>query len=195
MSEYKLYNVVPKLITFLENLTNWYVRLNRLRLKGDVDLLNMTVSLNVLFDVLMKVNVLMSPHVPFLTEHMYQNMNMVIEKDSPLHQESIHHVMISDVNENLINEAVTNNMHNVMSIIETARKLRESKKMSLKKPIMSLTIVNRNQEVFDQLKPFLNYIEEEINVAKINNEKDTEKYVKLEALPNLPVLGPIFKGK
>ncbi len=37
MSEYKLYNVVPQLITFLENLTNWYVRLNRLRLKGDID--------------------------------------------------------------------------------------------------------------------------------------------------------------
>jgi len=34
MSEYKLYNVVPPLITFLEYLTNWYVRLNRLRLKG-----------------------------------------------------------------------------------------------------------------------------------------------------------------
>lgn len=34
MSEYKLYNVVPSLITFLEYLTNWYVRLNRLRLKG-----------------------------------------------------------------------------------------------------------------------------------------------------------------
>lgn len=37
MSEYKLYNVVPPLITFLEYLTKWYVRLNRLRLKGESD--------------------------------------------------------------------------------------------------------------------------------------------------------------
>jgi isoleucyl-tRNA synthetase len=34
MGEYKLYNVVPALISFLENLTNWYVRLNRIRIKG-----------------------------------------------------------------------------------------------------------------------------------------------------------------
>ena len=34
MGEYKLYNVVPALITFLEYLTNWYVRLNRIRIKG-----------------------------------------------------------------------------------------------------------------------------------------------------------------
>lgn len=54
-----------------------------------------------------------------------------------------------------------------MSIIETARKLREQKKVSLKQPIMSLTIVNRNQQVFSDLEPFLPYIREEINVEDI----------------------------
>lgn len=159
MSEYKLYNVVPALITFLEYLTNWYVRLNRLRLKGESDDLNWKVSLNVLFDVLLKVNILMSPIVPFLTESMYQNMRLVIKKDSKLNQESIHHVMISDVNEKLLNEAITEKMKDVMSIIETSRKLRESKNISLKQPIMSLTIVNKSQAFFDNLAPFLSYIE------------------------------------
>lgn len=46
----------------------------------------MTVSLNVLFDVLLKTTVLMSPIVPFLTEHMYQNMRLVIKKDSKMNQ-------------------------------------------------------------------------------------------------------------
>lgn len=80
MGEYKLYNVVPQLIKFLENLTNWYIRLNRQRIKGEVDDLNMEVSLNVVFDVLLKVNVLLSPIVPFFTEHMYQNLRLVINK-------------------------------------------------------------------------------------------------------------------
>lgn len=42
----------------------------------------MRISLNVLFDVLFKVNILMSPHVPFLTDHMYQNMKKCIKEDS-----------------------------------------------------------------------------------------------------------------
>lgn len=54
----------------------------------------MKVSLNVLFDVLFKVNVLMSPFVPFLTESMFQNMKKVIKKDSKLYQDSIHHLNI-----------------------------------------------------------------------------------------------------
>ena len=95
MEEYKLYNVVPPLIKFLENLTNWYVRLNRSRIKGEVDDEQMFVSINVLFDVLFKVNILMSPHVPFLTDHMYQNMKRCInETDSSNFQDSIHHLFI-----------------------------------------------------------------------------------------------------
>jgi isoleucyl-tRNA synthetase len=97
MNEYKLYNVVPQLIKFLELLTNWYVRLNRQRLKGEADEESMEISLNVLFDVLLKTNVLMSPHVPFITEHMYQNMKLVIDQKSQLYQESIHHVLIAEV--------------------------------------------------------------------------------------------------
>lgn len=167
MGEYKLYNVVSPLIKFLENLTNWYVRLNRPRIKGEVDDLNMQVSLNVLFDVLLKVNVLMSPVVPYITEMMYQNMRQVISKDSKLQEPSIHTLFISEVNQNLLNEAITEQMTKVMSIIETARKLREQKKVSLKQPIMSLTVVNRNQQVFSDLEAFLPYIREEINVEDI----------------------------
>lgn len=81
-----------------------------------------------------------------------------------------------------------------MSIIETGRKLREQKNMSLKQPIMSLTIVNKDKDLYESLAPFLGYIREEINVEDIKQEQDVEKYVKLEALPNLPVLGPKFKG-
>ncbi len=54
----------------------------------------MKVSLNILYDVLLKINVLMSPFVPFLTESMYQNMMLAIKKGSKLYQESIHHVSI-----------------------------------------------------------------------------------------------------
>jgi isoleucyl-tRNA synthetase len=35
MEKYRLYTVVPELLRFLENLTNWYVRLNRPRFKGE----------------------------------------------------------------------------------------------------------------------------------------------------------------
>ncbi len=85
-------------------------------------------------------------------------------------------------------------MGNLVSIIETVRKLREQKNISLKQPISSLTVVNRKQGLFEGLSALLPYIRDEINVEDIRHEPNVEKYVRLEALPNLPVLGPKFKG-
>jgi len=45
--------------------------------------------------VLLKVNVLMSPIVPFFTEHMYQNLRLVINKQSKLYEQSIHLLFIA----------------------------------------------------------------------------------------------------
>lgn len=59
---------------------------------------------------------------------------------------------------------------------------------------MSLTIINKSQSFFDELSPFMSYIEDEVNVAEVKNEIQTEKFMKYEALPNLPTLGPKFKG-
>lgn len=35
MEAYRLYTIVPRLVSYLDTLTNWYVRLNRSRIKGD----------------------------------------------------------------------------------------------------------------------------------------------------------------
>ena len=91
MDTYKLFNVVRPTLDFLEDLTNWYVRLNRPRMKGDdTTQEDQRVALNCLFDVLMNATQLMSPITPFLSEHIFQNMKNGLGEDSPLNVQSIH---------------------------------------------------------------------------------------------------------
>jgi isoleucyl-tRNA synthetase len=71
MSTYHLDTVAPKLLSFLEELTNWYVRLNRPRIKGESGNDDWIQSLNILFDVLFKLSILLSPFVPFITDNIY----------------------------------------------------------------------------------------------------------------------------
>lgn len=89
MEQYRLYTVVPELLAYLENLTNWYVRLNRPRIKGENGHEDQFVALNVLFDVLLKLTILMSPFVPFITESFYMNFKKCIVSKSYL-ADSIH---------------------------------------------------------------------------------------------------------
>ncbi|GBM50714.1 Isoleucine--tRNA ligase, cytoplasmic [Araneus ventricosus] len=49
---YRLYTVVPKLVKFVDHLTNWYVRMNRRRLKGDGGQEDCKTALETLFSVL-----------------------------------------------------------------------------------------------------------------------------------------------
>ena len=49
MEGYRLYNVVPALLGFLNKLTNWYLRLNRRRMKGEQGEEQWAVGLSVLF--------------------------------------------------------------------------------------------------------------------------------------------------
>ena len=55
MSAYRLYSVVPELVTFIDNLTNIYVRYNRRRLKGRNGREDTCMALAVLFDTLLVV--------------------------------------------------------------------------------------------------------------------------------------------
>eukprot|EP00957_Ditylum_brightwellii_P168684 12839411-Ditylum_brightwellii.AAC.1 len=77
MKAYRLYTVMPALVTFVTQLTNWYVRLNRDRLKGlegeDADA-EAETGLQVLYDVLLDVTVIMAPFTPFITEYFYQHL-------------------------------------------------------------------------------------------------------------------------
>jgi isoleucyl-tRNA synthetase len=91
MDNYHLYNVVRPLLSFLDQLTNWYVRLNRPRMKGDEGVEEQLKSLTILFDVLLSTTTLMACITPFVTEHMYQNLrNGLSEDDAELNQPSIH---------------------------------------------------------------------------------------------------------
>ena len=59
MTAYRLYTVVPRLVKFVDELTNWYVRMNRRRLKGETGIEDCHNALTTLFSVLFAVTKVM----------------------------------------------------------------------------------------------------------------------------------------
>lgn len=147
MEAYKLYNVVKPLLGFLDQLTNWYVRLNRPRMKGGEGVDEQKKSLNILFDVLLNVTTLMASITPFITDHFYQNLkNGINPNDKDLYQESIHFLQIPEVNESLLDPLVEKRIARMQSAIENGRLIRDRKNLSLKTPLSSVTFVDNDQQ-------------------------------------------------
>ena len=82
MVGYRLYTVIPRLVKFIDNLTNWYVRMNRRRLKGEGGVADCRAALETLFGVVLTMVRILAPFTPFLTENMYQQLRKKVPKFS-----------------------------------------------------------------------------------------------------------------
>jgi isoleucyl-tRNA synthetase len=59
MEAYRLYTVVPRLLRLIDDITNWYIRFNRKRLKGENGVEDTLVALSTLHEVLYSMTILM----------------------------------------------------------------------------------------------------------------------------------------
>jgi isoleucyl-tRNA synthetase len=184
MDHYRLYTVVAELLNFLEKLTNWYIRLNRNRIKGDYGSEEALLSLNVLFMVTLDLIILLSPFIPFLTESIYQNLKNGIENP----EASVHFLQIPKCNETFINEKIEKVIQDMICVIDQGRYLREQKKIVMKMPIAKIQVINSNQSFIDNIKLVENYVIEELNANEIEYILEESKYVKISANPNFQIL-------
>jgi len=187
MEGYRLYTVIPKLLGFIEHLTNWYIKLNRGRLKGEEGVEVRHTALSNLGSVLTQVAVVMAPFTPHLSELMYQNLRLLEPEDQ--REDSVHFKLLPEVNESAINEEIEIAVGNMQAVIQEGRKIRERRTVSLKTPLKCITICHRDQSFLDSLKDLTEYIQGELNVFEVKFTTAEDEYVSFKVEPNRKVLG------
>ena len=195
MAAYRLYTVVPRLLKFIDNLTNWYVRLNRARLRGEVDVDECTASVYTLFSVLLTMTRLMAPFTPFITEMMYQNLKLSIDMSMCKGaSESIHYLMLPKFEPKMVDIDIERRVSVMQSVIETGRVLRDRNTLPLKYPLKEVVLVDADPNVLSDAQSLESYIVGELNVKKLTVSSDKQKYdVQLTAKPNHMILGKRLK--
>ena len=81
MEAYRLYTVVPRLVEMIEQLTNWYIRMNKERFSGGTGEDDRMASLCTLYEVLLVMCRMMAPLTPFFVESQYQNLKAALPKE------------------------------------------------------------------------------------------------------------------
>ncbi|KAJ3218961.1 isoleucine--tRNA ligase [Dinochytrium kinnereticum] len=189
MAAYRLYTVVPRLLLLIEDLTNWYIRFNRKRLKGENGLEDAAKALNTLFEVLFTLTKMMAPYTPFICETMYQNLKTCL----PLSTEddrSIHFLMFPEVKTQYFNDDVERAIGRMRQVIEAGRNIREKRTLSLKTPLREVIVINPDPQFAEDVKLLESYIVEELNVKTVTVTADEKKYgVRYELKPDHKVLG------
>ncbi|XP_073324245.1 isoleucine--tRNA ligase, cytoplasmic [Pagrus major] len=197
MDTYRLYTVVPRLVKFVDMLTNWYVRTNRRRLKGESGTEDCLWALETLFSVLFSMCRLMAPFTPFITEMMYQNLRHLIDPASVEEKDasSIHYLMLPQVRESVIDKRIESAVSQMQSVIELGRVIRDRKTLPVKYPLKEVVVIHQDQEALKDIQSLQKYILEELNVRQLTLSTDKDKYgIRLRAEPDHMVLGKRLKG-
>jgi isoleucyl-tRNA synthetase len=187
MEAYRLYNVVPALFTFIEDLTNWYIRLNRARFWGDGLSDDKCAAYTTLHTCIKEVSVAMAPFAPFLSEHIYQELLEFTDKNSV--PTSAHLCEYPTSQEDLIRPKLEEAVNRMQQLILLGRQKRTEEKIKVKTPLSRLTIIHKDQSLLDEIKKLEIYIQSELNIKTIEYDTNEDKYINLYAKPNLPVLG------
>ncbi|KAK7207640.1 tRNA synthetases class I-domain-containing protein [Myxozyma melibiosi] len=195
MAEYRLYTVVPRLLSLIDDMTNWYIRFNRKRLKGESGVEDTVVALNTLFEVLYTLVLTMAPFTPFLTDNIYQRLRAYIPKELlPEDARSVHFLEYPKARSDLADEVTERAVGRMQKVIELTRALREKKTIGLKIPLKTLVVMHHDEQYLEDIRGLQQYIIEELNIRDLILTSDEKKYgVEYRCEADWPTLGKKLK--
>ncbi|MCC6221417.1 MAG: isoleucine--tRNA ligase [Deltaproteobacteria bacterium] len=195
LSSYRLYAATQPILDFVEQLTNWYIRLNRRRFwAGDTDaeLQDKAHAYATLHRAMMAFVRVLAPLAPFITEEIFLNLT----EDAKGHWRDSVHLMpfptIDELGGAQINKSLERSMELFEEVIILGRSLRNKHELKVRQPLANLTIVHASDEVLEGLKMLDVYVKEELNVKNVIYTADEDKFVSLTAQLNTKELGSVL---
>lgn len=185
MQNYRLYNVVPELFSFIEDLTNWYIRLNRRRFWDEGMTADKSAAYSTLYTTLESLSRLMAPFAPFLADHIYQELKAFGGST----EDSVHLCSYPEAEEEMINSTLETAVDRMQQVILLGRQKRITEGLKVKTPLKSLRVIHQDQTLLNEMKKLEEFIKIELNVKNVEYLTNESDFVVLSAKPNLPVLG------
>ena len=183
LGSYRVTEAAKALQTFVDELSNWYVRRSRSRFwaKGmEVDKIHAYMTLYTALVTMVKAA---APMVPFITESIYQNLVRSVDKAAP---ESVHLADFPTVHEAWIDTELETMMHEVLEIVVLGRAARNEANIKNRQPIGQMFV-----KAPAELSAFYRQIvEEELNVKSVVFKDDMEAYLSYSFKPQFRILGP-----
>lgn len=202
MEAYRLYTVVPRLLKMVDDVTNWYIRFNRNRLKGqsveeaDDSKADTLHALNTLYEVLYTLVRALAPFIPFLSDNIFQRLAVHLPQSITKDQDvrSVHFLRFPTVREELFDPVVERRVSRMQKVIELGRICRDRRTVSLKTPLKTLVVLHQDAEFLDDVRTLERYVTEELNVNDLVLTGDESSYgVQYDIKADVKNLGMKFK--
>ncbi|MFP4025360.1 MAG: isoleucine--tRNA ligase [Thiohalospira sp.] len=172
-----------------ENLSNWYVRLNRKRYWGGEYSKDKIAAYQTLYNCLETVARLMAPIAPFFADQLFTDLNSVTGKDKT---ESVHISNFPKYNEQYINLALEERMDIAQRVSSMVLALRRKVNIKVRQPLSKIMIPLLDASFKDKFEAVRNLVLSEVNVKDVEYITDTTGILVKKIKPNFKTLGPKY---
>ena len=170
-----------------DDLSNWYIRLNRKRFwKGDLSE-DKLMAYQTLFECLYKISIISSPFTPFYSEKLFQNLNEFSVSES----ESVHLLDFPIVDKKTISESLERKMLYAQSISSLVHSIRKKEKIRVRQPLSKISIPIKSSVIEKDINDVQGIILSEVNVKEIEYVYDNSKVFIKKIKPNYKELGSV----
>ncbi len=169
-----------------ENLSNWYVRLNRKRFWGGEYNSDKIAAYQTLYTCLETVSKLIAPIAPFFAEQLYMDLQMDENKKTSVHLQNF-----PTYDEALIDKNLEECMQLAQQTSSMVLALRRKAEQKVRQPLAKAVIPAPDEKTYTQIKYVAELIKVEVNIKEleiISADTDTDNLVK-KIKPNFKVLG------
>ncbi|MGI6172809.1 MAG: isoleucine--tRNA ligase [Christensenellales bacterium] len=184
LDRYKITETSRAIQSFVDELSNWYVRRCRERFWGKGLAGDKLAAFETLYTVLVTLTKLCAPYIPFMSETMYQNLVVSVRKDAP---ESVHLCDFPKANLALVDKALEDDMEVVISAVQLGRACRATANLKVRQPLQNLFVQGRALP-----QPLTNLIADELNVKEVRFVDDARAFTTYKCKPQMRTLGPRY---
>ena len=185
LANYKIPEAAKALQSFVDDMSNWYVRRSRERFwaKGmEQDKINAYMTL---YTALVEICKTAAPMIPFMTEDIYQNLVRSIDANAP---ESIHLCDFPKVNEAHIDKEIEENMDRVLKLVVMGRACRNTANIKNRQPIGQMYV----KADFELSEFFDAIVADELNVKNVTFTQEVRDFTSYSFKPQLKTVGPKY---
>ena len=185
LANYKIPEAAKALQSFVDDMSNWYVRRSRERFwaKGmEQDKINAYMTL---YTALVEICKTAAPMIPFMTEDIYQNLVKSIDASAP---ESIHLCDFPEVHENWIDPKMEEDMADLLEIVVMGRAARNTANIKNRQPIGTMYVKSE----FQLSEFYKEIIEDELNVKEVVFKDDIADFISYSFKPQMRTVGPKY---
>lgn len=187
LSDYKTFEAARLMQSFVDELSNWYIRRSRERYWGEGMTEDKKAAYTTLYTTLVTFAKLTAPFTPFIAESIYRNLVPEFFKDAP---ESVHLCSFPTADEKYIDTELEANMEEVEDIVVLGRAARNASQIKNRQPLQKLYFsVGGGKPLAGE---FYEIAQGELNVKEFEVLTDATDFISYKIKPQLKTLGPKY---